>query len=263
MADKVIISKSKLVALGDVIREKTGSSEKMTIDVMTETMRNHSGGGSSPQTMPEVLKSFPLNNPDNSDMYYGKPVDGLKKIIINLPKLAEVMAKALGFNNAEEYLSNTVRIYDSGYRSPSIEVFSDSYSMLNILDPDESFGGKHRFDLVFGIAYIDYSENENGVEIQYGCAIKHPWEDKYMTGVEFVEGKTEYEYVQELGIVELDVSMLYDVSEINANISSPWEYVIIQVILSGIGAATDNRNGDYIHLNLNDVETCDWLELVF
>lgn len=44
MADKVIISKSKLVALGDVIREKTGSSEKMTVDVMTETMRNHSGG---------------------------------------------------------------------------------------------------------------------------------------------------------------------------------------------------------------------------
>ena len=44
MAGKVIISKSKLVALGDVIREKTGSSEKMTVDVMTETMRNHSGG---------------------------------------------------------------------------------------------------------------------------------------------------------------------------------------------------------------------------
>ena len=47
MADKVIISKSKLVALGDVIREKTGSSEKMTVDVMTETMRNHSDSGMS------------------------------------------------------------------------------------------------------------------------------------------------------------------------------------------------------------------------
>lgn len=47
MADKVIISKSKLTALGDVIREKTGSSEKMTVDVMTETMRNHSDGGMS------------------------------------------------------------------------------------------------------------------------------------------------------------------------------------------------------------------------
>jgi hypothetical protein len=44
MADKVIISKSKLVALGDAIREKTDSSEKMTVDVMTETMRNYSGG---------------------------------------------------------------------------------------------------------------------------------------------------------------------------------------------------------------------------
>jgi hypothetical protein len=55
MADKVIISKSKLVALGDVIREKTDSSEKMTVDVMTETMRNYNGG------QEEIVKCLTAN----------------------------------------------------------------------------------------------------------------------------------------------------------------------------------------------------------
>lgn len=46
MADKVIVTKSKLTGLGDKIRAKTGSTDKMTIDAMNAALDNVGGGAS-------------------------------------------------------------------------------------------------------------------------------------------------------------------------------------------------------------------------
>lgn len=43
MADKVIVTKSKLTGLGDKIRAKTGSTDKMTIDAMNAALDNVGG----------------------------------------------------------------------------------------------------------------------------------------------------------------------------------------------------------------------------
>lgn len=86
MADKVIISKSKLVALGDVIREKTGSSGKMTVDVMTETMRNHSGGSTG-----SAIPNIPYNNPDFPNLYHGMYVGDKTSLMVDNAKLAQFL----------------------------------------------------------------------------------------------------------------------------------------------------------------------------
>lgn len=84
MADKVIISKSKLVALGDVIREKTGSSEKMTVDTMTETMRNHSGGSDAFSVF-----NIPYNNPNLPNLYYFMMLKNKNTLCIDFNKMVD------------------------------------------------------------------------------------------------------------------------------------------------------------------------------
>ena len=45
MANKVIVTKSKLNTIGDTIREKTGENERYTLDEMPDAIRSISGNG--------------------------------------------------------------------------------------------------------------------------------------------------------------------------------------------------------------------------
>lgn len=65
MADKVIISKSKMISLADAIRAKTGSTAKMTIDTMNAALDNIGGGGSNIIEVSEL----PTENIDENAIY--------------------------------------------------------------------------------------------------------------------------------------------------------------------------------------------------
>ena len=120
MADKVIISKSKLVALGDVIREKTGSSEKMTVDAMTETMRNHSGGGSSTGSGVPVTMSY--NNPNIGNMYYGMSIPTWNKIKVNVLGVLDALARLKHNTTFKDICNNEEEAYN----------FLSNYSWVNL-----------------------------------------------------------------------------------------------------------------------------------
>lgn len=55
MSDKVIVSKSKLTAIGDAIREKAGVSGTLTLDEMASKISNIQSGGSTINVMKTLL----------------------------------------------------------------------------------------------------------------------------------------------------------------------------------------------------------------
>ena len=257
MADKVIISKSKLVALGDVIREKTGSSEKMTVDVMTETMRNHSGDGSTGGGIPDYVMNHPFNNSNNTDVYYGKNLVGVKKIRIDLPKLAEAYAVLEGYTSAEE-LFNMVPEWN-GYNSKSFNhIFSMLYTSFSLCSTDTN-----------GVyTELLYSH------VQYGFKTStYPKEDylaavylnnDIVAGIKWPDGGntlTEYEILQQLGTVEYDISeYTTGIAEGSGPDSGEWYQVLIPTLIN-FGYRTDS-NYNRLFFNLNEV-TPDWIEFVY
>ena len=60
MADKVIVSKSKLTAIANAIRSKTGSTENLTLDNMVTAINNISGG--STNTLKKLLDTTKSGN---------------------------------------------------------------------------------------------------------------------------------------------------------------------------------------------------------
>lgn len=55
MASKVIVTKNKLNAIGDAIREKTGTEDKYFLNDMPDLIRNISGGGGG-----NIVKIIPI-----------------------------------------------------------------------------------------------------------------------------------------------------------------------------------------------------------
>lgn len=64
MADKVIVTKSKLTGLGDKIRAKTGSTAKMTIDAMNAALDNVNSGSNVIE-----VNELPTENIDENATY--------------------------------------------------------------------------------------------------------------------------------------------------------------------------------------------------
>ena len=74
MADKVIVSKSKLTAIANAIRSKTGSTENLTLDNMVTAINNISGG--STNTLKKLLDTTKSGN-YLFDNYQGISVEDL------------------------------------------------------------------------------------------------------------------------------------------------------------------------------------------
>lgn len=78
MADKVIVSKSKLTAIGDAIRSKTGKTDSMTLDTMSTAITNissSSGGGGGGNTESCEVTVSRISSPMNTEyvLYYTTP----------------------------------------------------------------------------------------------------------------------------------------------------------------------------------------------
>lgn len=69
MADKVIVSRDKLVAVADAVREKTGNTESLTLDEMPGAIAGIDGGGEGDGLVIDFSKNLNVAEEIVADFY--------------------------------------------------------------------------------------------------------------------------------------------------------------------------------------------------
>jgi hypothetical protein len=216
-----------------------------------------STGGSSGGGIPDFVMEYPLNNPNNTDFYYGMNLVGVKKIRVNLPKLAQAYAALEGYNSAEELFNGVVKY---NYKNPKKfqYIFDMLYTEIMLCGFDSN---------------VIYTETKNAY-IKYGFAPSNAPTQTYLVAVylgdKIIQGirypseantLTEYEILQQLGTVEFDIEEMSTNTD-PENTPDKGEYYYTRVpIMQNFGYRTDD-NGKRIFFNLNDIQTPDWIEFV-
>lgn len=215
------------------------------------------GGSAGGTSVPDYVLNHPFNNPNNTNFYYGMNLVGVKKIRVNLPKLAQAYAVLEGYNSAEE-LFNTVITVNYKNSKRFNHILTMKYIDFQLYSFDGNGVYEHHMD-----AYVNYgfSTSTNPRKTYLGAVY---FGNEIVAGIEWLQGEqalTEYEILQQLGTVELDISAYTTGVDEYAH-EVPAQYYIARIpALTNFGYRTDS-NGNYIHFNLNEV-TPDWIEFVY